>query len=110
MSRPTCIAPAYDLLLMIACVAMGGLCSVICLNRFTFGLLFDREARSQGTYPACGGHGCTSTALLVLLGFNVTAVGASWGVHVLRSKMALNAASARVEDAGAVSMDQMRLE
>ena len=75
-------------------VAMGGLVAVIALNRFTFGVLFDREARSQGLYPKCVGHDCVNTAFLVLLLFNVTAVVSAVTVHFLRDRLATRAGAA----------------
>ncbi len=56
------------------------------LNRFTFGVLFDKEARSQGTYPRCVGHGCVNTAFTVLLLFNASALVSAITVHYLREK------------------------
>jgi hypothetical protein len=71
-------------------VAMGGLVASVGLNRFTFGVLFDKEARAQGTYPRCVGHGCVNTAFLVLLLFNASAVVSAITVHFLRENLAKN--------------------
>jgi MFS family permease len=61
---------------------LSAVASTVCLNRFLFGELYDREARLQGTYPFCTGVSCIRTTMLVIIGLNASAVFTALYVHV----------------------------
>ena len=60
----------------------AGMLAVVVLNRFTFGQLFGMEAEAQHLSPHCSGVVCVRTALLIMTGLNVSAIGAALLLHL----------------------------
>lgn len=96
--------------------------SIICLNRFGFGELYDREAKKQrassapgqSIYPRCSGKICVMYSLIILLCVNCTAVIGACILHFryrrfananFKRRMAMKEQAAYQQSTGAVDAD-----